>query len=363
MSCPYDLQPDDAWWHKQHKANIQDTQISTKFKLKSTDKVATAGSCFAQRISSELANQGFNYYCTEPAPIFLPGNLHSKYHYKVFSARYGNIYTTAQLWQLWQRAFSLASFDEPIWENEKGKFVDAFRPFVQPGGFDSHEQLLSDRKLHLSSVREMFEHADVFVFTLGLTEYWYSNVSKAILPACPGCKVGQYSESYSFKNLDFKECHESLDNFILALNQLNPACKVILTVSPVPLVATMGKEGAIRATTYSKSLLRIVAEEMYKKWSHVDYFSSYEVFQSCFKQSEYYADNRRNVTSEGVYHVMSLFLKHYCNITYSSTSPVLNDSSNNAEDGAITITSELSAEAKEVCDEELLYERMAESER
>ena len=310
MICPYKTQDAEAFWHKQQKETIIDTQVAVKFKLNKKLKIATAGSCFASRIARALKLYDMTFFCAEPAPAFLPTELHEKYHYGLFSARYGNVYSTLQLLQLFERAFSLADYDEPALIDEQ-KYYDPFRPLVQPGGFDTAAQLRIEQSKHLECVKNMFLNADVFVFTLGLTETWISAESGACLPLCPGCQVGQYDEKYQFTNLSTAQNIINMQMFIEHLRQFNPDCKVILTVSPVPLVATMEQNGAIRATQYSKSVLRVVAEEISQQYEWVDYFSSYEVFNSCRKQTAYFAENNRDIRDVGVEHVMSLFFSHY----------------------------------------------------
>ena len=104
----------------------------------------------------------------------------------MFTARYGNIYTTLQLLQLIDRAYGRFVPAEAAWHDADGALVDPFRPTVQPGGFASSEELETDRARHLACVREAFETLDVFVFTLGLTEAWLSSRDGAAFPLCPG---------------------------------------------------------------------------------------------------------------------------------------------------------------------------------
>lgn len=52
--------------------------------------------------------------------------------------------------------------------------------------------------------------------------------------------------------------------------------KIVLTVSPVPLLATFTDNDVIVANCYSKSLLRVAAEYMRYQYANVDYYPSYE---------------------------------------------------------------------------------------
>ncbi|MES2303044.1 MAG: GSCFA domain-containing protein, partial [Pseudomonadota bacterium] len=83
------------------------------------------------------------------------------------------------------------------------------------------------------------------------------------------------------------------------------------TVSPVPLVATAENRHALVATTYSKSVLRVVAEEVARTDSRVEYFPSYEIITGSYSRGRYFESDLRSVTPEGVAHVMRVFMKHF----------------------------------------------------
>jgi hypothetical protein len=57
--------------------------------------------------------------------------------------------------------------------------------------------------------------------------------------------------------------------------------------------------------------LRVAAENVKAKYSHVEYFPSFEIITGSFNKGKYFEDDLRSVTDEGVAHVMRLFLKHY----------------------------------------------------
>lgn len=314
-SHPYKSLPDKAFWRRS-VAGVALGEVDPvgKFNLKITPKtrVATAGSCFAQHIARHLRNAGFNYYVTEAGHPILSQAVRDKHNYGVFSARYGNIYTARQLLQLFKRAYSDFAPVEDAWVEGAGYVLDPYRPTVQPGGFVSVEEMHADRAQHLAAVREMFETLDVFVFTLGLTECWVSSLDGAVFPLCPGVEGGRFdAQRHVFHNQDVNEVLEDMSAFISGLRSVNPAAKVILTVSPVPLMATAEPEAhVLSATCYSKSVLRVAADMLTREFAYVHYFPSYEIITSNFSRGGYYADDLRSVTENGVEHVMRVFLRH-----------------------------------------------------
>ena len=324
------------------------------FKIAPNDLVATAGSCFAQHIARHLRNSGYRYFVKEPGNAIMKysNGLVDDYNYGTFSCRYGNIYTARQLLQLIRRAVGTFEPIESVWDEGGGVHLDPFRPAIQPGGYISAEELVAERRQHLQAVKSMFEELDVFVFTLGLTEHWYCKADGAALPVCPGVAGGVFDEDkYGFANQTVDEVVADFEAFLAILRTLNDRFRVILTVSPVPLAATALPRHVLTSTTYSKSVLRVAAEMIASRHDNIGYFPSYEVITGGFNRGRYFGDSLRDVTEEGVQHVMRLFMKH----VGSETSAVLDRSAEKAEEAreaeALRVLGEVVAT---VCEEALL---------
>jgi hypothetical protein len=312
---PYKHLPPSAFWRKaiaSCQPQYVDPVVNFKLKIAKKMKVATAGSCFAQHIARHLQNSGFNYYVAEEGHPILTKKVKRDFNYGTFSARFGNIYTTKQLVQLSQRAFGFYTPKENAWSHDDGSIRDPFRPNIQPDGFISEGEMLADQKQHLKTVRKMFETLDVFVFTLGLTECWISKKDGSVFPICPGVEGGEFSEEkYEFYNQTVFDVTDDLRMFVALLKSVNPLAQIILTVSPVPLMATAEADThVLTATTYSKSVLRVAADIINQEFDHIHYFPSYEIITGNFNRGNYYAEDLRNVLENGVSHVMGLFLKH-----------------------------------------------------
>ena len=315
---PYRGLPDSAYWRRSvvGKGPVIDPLAGGFLTLARDDKVATAGSCFAQNIARHLKKSGFNFLVTESAHPIVPAAAAERHGYGQYSARYGNIYTARQLLQLFDRAYGAFTPAEDIWPAPDGvRVVDPFRPTIEPEGFASEAELRAGRDHHLARVRAMFETLDIFVFTLGLTEGWESTVDGAVFPLCPGVSGGAFdARTHAFHNFRVSEVVADLDAFIARLRGVNPAARLILTVSPVPLAATMSGNHVLAATTYSKSVLRAAAQEVVETHEGVFYFPSYEMIMGAPAGARYFAEDMRNVTEEGVAHVMSVFLRHAAGI-------------------------------------------------
>jgi hypothetical protein len=68
------------------------------------------------------------------------------------------------------------------------------------------------------------------------------------------------------------------------------------------------------ATTYSKSVLRVAAQEVAAQHAFVEYFPSYEIIVGNYNRGAYFDQDLRTITAEGVDHVMRTFMRHYTKI-------------------------------------------------
>ena len=341
---PYKNLPDYQFWRRaigQVPMREVNPITHSSFSLNETDKVATGGSCFAQHIARRLQQDDFNYYITEKGSGLTTKEAIRR-NYGVFSARYGNIYTTRQLLQLFDRAYGEFLPTESYWKRNDERYADPFRPQIEPEGFQTFEMLETARDEHFKFVREMFENLDVFVFTFGLTEAWRNHCDGAIYPLAPGVVAGELDpEKHEFVNFSLSEVVTDMQSFVYKLLKVNPRARLILTVSPVPLIATYENRHVLVSNTYSKSVLRVAAEEICERNSNCEYFPSYEIIAGNYTRSEYYEDDLRSIKASGIGHVMRLFMSHY-------------SSKFQADSLEDDLMEENLRQSKEVCDEEAI---------
>jgi len=309
-NSPYENLPGRSFWRTAVSEKTPDTVDalwSRKFTIDAETKVATAGSCFAQHIARFLRQRGSEVIDVEPPPPGLPVETARSFGYLLYSARYGNIYSTRQLLQLTKEAYAGQPLADCVWE-KNGRYYDAFRPSVEPQGLSTPELVIAHRRQHLEQVRSMLDSVSVFVFTMGLTEAWISRVTQHVYPTAPGTIAGSYDPNvFAFKNFTFEETYADFVEFRSILKKHNPSARILVTVSPVPLTATASDKHVLVATTYSKSVLRAVAGQLSDEFADVDYFPSYELIASPFSKAAYYEENLRAVREEGVRSVMRVF--------------------------------------------------------
>lgn len=327
-----------------------DPVVHTRYSIGPDDSIGTLGSCFAQHLARHLARSGIRYFVPEAAPEGMSPQEAQRRQYGVFSARYGNVYTVRQAVQLVERAFGdFVPVEEP-WERGE-VLVDPFRPTVEPDGFVDAPALLADRERHLAAVRRVFSESSVLVFTLGLTEAWRSRSDGAVFATAPGVNGGEWDpERYEFVNFDIDEVRGDLRRWCDLVRSVNPRVRVLLTVSPVPLIATYEDRHVLVSTNWSKSVLRVAAEDAYQAFDFVDYFPSYELISAATAPRNYFAPDLREVTDVGVAHVMRSFTRHYLHGRRWTLDGVGEGVANHGN-GA---TPEPGAEPGVVCDEETI---------
>ncbi len=309
MDHPYKSAPSRAFWKRAVSDGLRLAELTNDgyTLVRRTDKVASAGSCFAANIVPYLEAAGLNYIKKHKAiPGF--GELNNdNFSYAKFSAAYGNIYTVRQAVQLLQRTLGEFRPAEDRW-TVGGQVIDPFRPGLRfPASSNEEFDLLTRR--YLESVKAVFCEADVFVFTLGLTEAWVSNIDGAVFPACPGTISGEYDPArHSFHNFTVDEVRADLFQFISLARSLNPNIRFVITVSPVPLVATLAGQHVLTATTYSKSVLRVAAAEAEIRLPNVAYFPAYEIVTGPHAPFDYFEPDRRSPSKTAIDAVMKAFL-------------------------------------------------------
>lgn len=269
--------------------------------------VATAGSCFAQKIGHELRASSARFLDLEPVPAGLTPATAAQLGFGLFSARFGNIYSTAQLLQLAEDAFADHLRDETFWEKD-GRWFDGLRPRLEPGGYPSRDMAEAARLSHLAQLRRMFLEAEVFIFTLGLTERWQDARTGTVYPLCPAVVDPAFADpAHVFHNARVAEVIGELDRTIALLSRLNPDLRFIFTVSPVPLMATATGGHVLGATSRSKAVLRAAVDEVCANHAIADYFPSYEIATQNPTFRDAFGPDQREVRPEVVETIMDIF--------------------------------------------------------
>jgi len=238
------------------------------FRIKPGESIFTIGSCFARHVEGELRERGFKIPMRE---------LFKKSGFEDLPPEIVNNFGTPSIYNELAWAFGEEEFDEDqaIVEVGKDKFVDLHMVnSVRPGPL---EDVRARRRGLMESTRSLAD-CRVLIMTLGLAEVWWDEEAKAYLNTAPLPGVMRASPArFSLHVLSFQECYDYLQRALdIAFKHGRDDLRVIVTVSPVPMMATHRREDVITANCYSKSVLRAVAEQIVASDERIAYFPSYE---------------------------------------------------------------------------------------
>lgn len=300
------------FWHKTNVSNfympkkwVQDVNNIDKLVLKGwlpnkpfikKEHIITAfGSCFARALTEYLQSKGYiigkNIFAEIKKDKSELQTLREKdAHIITYSSDMNNTFTVRQQFE-W--AFENRKFNDKLWYDDTGNFV----------GYSSDIQ---------ESTRKIFELTDVFIITLGLSEIWYNSISGEVF--WRSIPEDKYNENiHKFRVSTIQENLNNLDVTYKIIKKYKPESKLIITLSPVPLVATMRPISCITANIVSKSILRAVIDEFYRTYendNNLFYWPSYEIVQ--WFGSDAYIDDNRHITDNVRNLIMEKFEKYYC---------------------------------------------------
>ena len=154
----------------------------------------------------------------------------------------------------------------------------------------------------------MFLESEVFIFTMGLNECWRFIKDNSVLSRNPDNDLYPF---VSHTRLSVQDNIDAISSFYNLVKGMNPSFKLILTVSPIPFLATgLGDTNhVVEANCHSKSVLRVAAQELADSYEDIFYFPSYELITYCLDSP--WQDDLRHVKKEAVQSVVSMFIRAY----------------------------------------------------
>jgi len=271
--------------------------------------ITSMGSCFAREIKQVLVREGFSYVTEE---VDHPATKHA-------GAAWERLYNTFSMRQIFEYSFGewspgLRWWNAPV----SGQVQDPYRRIILYEDLKTAEK---DFENHRQCSRRVLERAEVLILTLGLTEIWEDQVDGAVicLPSGPYVNEGGDMGRYRFRVSRHAENLANMERIHAIMARHNPACRLLVTVSPVHLWATFREDvDVISASCNSKSTLRSVADEFAGRHDNVYYFPAFEmatIFRPMMGQ-EIFAGGRENfhVNQQTVDFIMKEFFAWYADL-------------------------------------------------
>jgi len=275
-------------WDLPHVDTWKDRSTIIKFERKplisSKTYIATIGSCFAGELASAFVRLGLN------------GARHPN----------GQFYNTSSIRQEIDRAFGgwEEYAREPYWNVEKG-FVHPFKSYSRIFSTKAELHEWSDKKDRESEL--LFRKADVIVITLGMIESWKDPERSVFYRQIPHPDIFNTLGAI-FHRLTVDEMIKDLKQ-IRSIIRRNTNAEIILTVSPIPLCATLTNLDVQVANIESKSRIRAAVSEFTALYPDVSYFHSYEIVMTAERLNDFMLEDGRHVNEHAVDYILQQFLK------------------------------------------------------
>lgn len=281
--------------------------IKPTFQVSRRDRFFAIGSCFARGIESALKGRGFQV--ESAARDF--DQFETRDDLAITALGFTNKYTTHSILNEIKWALDPeASFPEAsIIELDDGICVDPhINPTLKPV---DRVRTLERHGLMTEVVRRLRDCRVVFL-TPGLVEVWYDKKAGVYLNAKPPVGNSKIEKDrYQLMMTGYMENLENLESIYELLTKYgHPDLHIIVTTSPVPLMATFTDQDVVLANTYSKSTLRAVTQDWASAHPNIDYFPSYEIVMNSGREVAW-LDDMRHVTGPLTNHIMKLFVKSY----------------------------------------------------
>jgi len=161
------------------------------------------------------------------------------------------------------------------------------------------------------ATRDAILAADAFILTLGLSEVWYEKDSGDVFfGAVPRADFDP--DKHGFRVVPVEENLDNLRALVALLREFKPRAPVVLTLSPVPLIATFRPVSCITADSVSKSILRVAADELVRESGddRLFYWPSYEIIREYYGPDAY-QDDRRHVKPQIIDRIMGMFVRRF----------------------------------------------------
>jgi GSCFA family len=208
--------------------------------LESGDSVVTMGSCFAQELRDHLSARGF-----ASGNFWIPSGLNNTFAILDFIS-----------WCV-TGSDSGAGF-------RYDRFDDGeIRHWLPEGKRDRYDRHLRE--------------AGAFVFTFGLAEVWQDRETGGVFWRGIPEKIFD-ADRHVFRLTTVEENEQNIVRLVELIRSVNPDAPIVLTLSPVPLMATFRGQSCVTADAVSKSVLRVAVDLVaQRRLPGVWYWPSFEV--------------------------------------------------------------------------------------
>ena len=253
------------------------TELQVKkypFQLSHADSIYCAGSCFADKIGERLAENKFTVTSNPFGIVYHPVGLLDQLTRAMQGAE-----PDAVLYLRSERSFRHFHYHSSVAGTSEAKFREAVL-----------------QKQH--SIQQFLKDANLVILTFGTAFVYIHKERGIIVNNCHKQPAGLFEKGL----LTMTEMKEAFARFCSNLRQLNPDCKILVTVSPVRHVRDGIEENAV-----SKALLRLLIHEICNAESGIFYFPSYELVLDDLRDYRFYEQDLVHPNEQALAYIWEYF--------------------------------------------------------
>jgi hypothetical protein len=247
--------------------------------ISSETPIVAFGSCFASHIGHYLA--GINY------------NVATRKDDTAYVSKMGDgIVNTYAILQQFEWAWEGKMPQNALWHDYNAAEL----------GYDERVRKRTKR---------LFDSADVFILTFGLSEVWYDEPTGEVFwRAIPYEKYD--ATRHKFRVTTQAENLANIRRIHNLIRQHRPDAYIVTTLSPIALTATFRNVPSLIANAASKAILRSALDEFHSEANdeRLFYFPSYEIALECFDNP--IMEDRKHVHKYVLDFNMKVFERFFC---------------------------------------------------
>lgn len=225
-------------------------------KIRYTDHMLMAGSCFAEHISSKL----------------------ERYKYDIVSNPFGILYNPVSLAVSFDRIARLQFYDA----GELVQHDGLYHSMDHHGSFSGKDKdaVLEKINTTLQHAHEHLKKCKVVCISPGTSKVYRYDATSAIAGNCH--KIPQ--TAFTYEQLTLQQCLTAFENIYSSLQQIASAARIIWTVSPVRHL----RDG-LAENQRSKATLILAISKILHDHSESVYFPAYEIMMDELRDYRYYS--------------------------------------------------------------------------
>ena len=253
--------------------------LKSEFKIGIKSKVLTLGSCFSDVL----------------------GNFLIQNKIQCLANPFGNVYNIRSLSDI------LAGVVDKNHLNNEDAIVESDGVFFHYGYHSEIREITKENLLQRlayinNSTKQFASTCDYVIITLGTSWVYVLKETNIVVSNCHK----QNNALFEKRLLSVEEQLEIFENIYTQIKTINPKIKIILTVSPVRHL-----KDTLQLNNLSKSILRLLCNQIIEKFDSTFYFPSYEIILDDLRDYRFYKSDLIHPNEQAENYILDIFSKTY----------------------------------------------------